>query len=112
MGEGIMFKYYVEVQRDEHYPYADEIADYLWRVHGICSPSGDKPAKVLVRDFLTWFHGDEPCVYYNTRHGLKKVYPLAVKAIRLFLEKCEKDQGYIDLNGKKYKYIRKVQHFQ
>lgn len=63
------YKYYVEVYRDEHYPYASEIAEItqLYTYKG-------KPHK----GFVTAYYDHRFCehkLYYNSRAGLIRVFP-------------------------------------
>ena len=102
-----MYKYYQEVESDDHYCYAHELAKYMHEEFGISSPDGDKPAVGLMTAMLNYIHEGEPKLYYNTRYGLKRVWPRGMKAMILLVHNCVAPGGRIEINGKKYRYKRK-----
>jgi len=103
----MVYKYYQEVEINQHYPYAKEISQWLYDNHGIQSPNGDKPATTLVNAMLNYVHEGEPKLYYNTRYGLQRVWPYGRKAAALLVHHCNMPGGFVEINGKKYRYTRK-----
>ena len=102
-----MYKYYIEFEHDEHYPYAHEVAALMFEAHGITAPDDtSKPAKTLVTAALNWFHGDEPKMFYNTRNGLKRVYPNWKEVYGWLFMHCNQNQGTVKIDGKNYRYQR------
>ena len=74
------YKYYVEVYRDEHYPYASEIAEII----GAYTSSGKPHAK-----FVSYvYHAIEKKnkIFYHTRKGLREVFPLTDSDIKRFAD--------------------------
>ena len=98
------YKYYQEIETEEHYYYASEISWYLLEKHGISSPNGTKPASTMVNAMLNFLHAGEPKLYYNTRNGLKRVWPQGKTAAALLVRNCVEPGGCIEINGKKYHY--------
>lgn len=99
-----MYTYYIEVESEQHYAYLDEIVEYLY-AHGITSKEGKLPIG-LTRAVLSWFHKDNPRMCFNTRRGLKRVFPLAGEAIDFIMSNCVQEEGALEVNGRKFNYRR------
>lgn len=100
------YKYYIETECDRHYAFASEVAEYLYREAGIASPNQGAPV-TLTRAMLAWLHTDDPKIFYNTKKGLRRVYPYGEKAAILLMQNCVVGGGTIEIDGKKYRYERK-----
>ena len=75
------YKYYVEVQSDEHYLYASEIATILG-----CLTSSGKPHSKFVSYV---YHANEKSknrIFYNTKKGLREVFRFTEDDIRRFAD--------------------------
>ena len=73
------YKYYVEVQSDEHYLYASEIATIL----GYFTSSG----KPYTRFVSYVYHANKKNkIFYQTRKGLREVFPLTDSDIKHFAD--------------------------
>ena len=71
-------EYYVKVTMDDHLLYTTEIAERLFNI-GWTSSAGKSPVSFL-NAYLNKISEELCCeeMYYNTRHGLKRVWPKAV----------------------------------
>ena len=106
--------YYKEVKADKDYPFAKEVTDYLFREYGLVSGT-NKPAATLVRVWLNFFHEGEDKLYYETCHGLARVYPHAKQAVIALLEELKSNgpERAIKISGKNYSYkLRKDCFFE
>lgn len=68
-----MYTYYKKLQLNEHMLYADEILDIFKEY----LPTETTPKKIhsIIAKYCKDNNKDDPSLYYNTRGGLKKVYP-------------------------------------
>lgn len=103
----LSYKYFVEVYMRDHYPFAGEVAEYLYNTYGIKAVGKDKPASVMVTAMLNWIHSNDPRLFFQTKYGLKRVFPLADRAARILVHNCKEPGGSIEINGKKYRYEKK-----
>lgn len=71
-----MYKYYAEKESKEHYLFSNEIADLLNKGFGIQNEKGGLATR-MVEAFLNDYEEryGMPRLFYNTRHGLRRVYP-------------------------------------
>ena len=71
-----MYKYYAEKESEEHYLFSNEIADLLNRGFGVQNEKGGLAIR-MVEAFLNDYEEryGMPKLFYNTRHGLRRVYP-------------------------------------
>lgn len=102
-----MFKYYAEKESDQHYLFSNEIAELLSRNYGITSENGT-PATKLVEALLGDYehmHG-MPKLFYNTRHGLRRVYPFGIPLVQCASQIFDLSIGshVLEIFGRKYKY--------
>lgn len=74
------YVYYKPVATPMHYFYASELAEILYAA-GYCSMQ-NKPHKALVAYMLK---DDEP-LFYNTRKGLRRVYPNGLSMVNKMIE--------------------------
>lgn len=74
----VRYKYYIEVQSDEHYLYASELAEII----GAYTSSG-KPHTKFVSYVYHSSHKRNK-VFYHTRKGLREVFPLSDNDIERF----------------------------
>lgn len=103
-----MYKYYQELNSNEHMLYANEIASMI----GILSEN-NKPhsslIKIAIVDFFLENDIKYNAIYFNTKKGLREVfkYDDYREAIKRLLE-TSKEGVYKSLNNKKYKFKVKV----
>ena len=105
-----LIKYYIELEDDKGYPFAAEIARGLYDKVGLTSPNyHNRPADTLVRAALDTneLRHEAPKMFYNTRSGLRRVYPHAGETVLWLIAKIEENTGIIKIAGKKYRYARK-----
>ena len=71
-------EYYIKVTMNDHLLYTTEIAERLFNA-GWTSSTGKPPVSFL-NAYLNKTSEELRCeeIYYNTRHGLKRVWPKAV----------------------------------
>lgn len=102
-----MYKYYAEHESENHYLFSSEIAELLYKIYGITNDKGSYPTK-LVESYLYDF--EKKCkmvkLYYNTRNGLRRVYPagqwMVENAHKIF--DVRPGRHVINIGEKKYKY--------
>ena len=110
-----MYKYYEEIIEDKHYYYANEIAEKLTIHLGVVTKSGKIPVRMiqaLLNDMdkaLAESHGMAyRKLYYNTRHGLKRVYRTDIQAISMVFYGKEPNKIHVlYAGGKSYRYMIK-----
>ena len=69
-----MYSYFIEIQSDEHMLYAKEIA----AAYNILDKNNQPDYKLvgkIIKDYLKDKQITYQDKYYNTKYGLKKVYP-------------------------------------
>lgn len=68
-----MYTYYQKIQKEEHMLYADEILE-IFKAY---LPVDTTPKKIhsIISKHCKEYNKEDPNLYYNTRGGLKKVYP-------------------------------------
>lgn len=74
------YKYYVEVQSDEHYLYAFELAEII----GAYTSSGKPHTKFV--SYVYHNSHKENKVFYHTKKGLREVFPLSESDIKRFAD--------------------------
>lgn len=113
-----IYTYYTSKQLPEHYLYASEVADYLYHIIGLKTKNG-KPCLAMISAMLNTLSknlGDEE-LYYNSKKGLRRVYPCASIVINEFgikysklepISSCKPGQlektETIFIDGRKYTY--------
>ena len=102
-----MYKYYAEQESKNHYLFANEIADLLNKGFGIQNEKGDLSTR-MVEAYLSDYEEKYgmPKLFYNTRHGLRRVYPLGFQLVQHANKMFDLSYGLHVLNvgGRKYKY--------
>lgn len=101
-----MYKFYLEIKTEEHMLYAKEIAE----IYGLYSLNGNPHStlmKIIILDYLKENQIDYIPIFYNSRNGLKEVFPAKyyAPAFKIFLSKINYNNTYISLNGKKYNFF-------
>ena len=76
----VRYKYYIEVQSNEHYLYASELAEII----GAYTSSG-KPHTKFVSYVYHSSHKRNK-VFYHTKKGLREVFPLSESDIERFVD--------------------------
>ena len=100
-----MFTYYKSVASKEHYLFAIELA----RAYGIYSTTG-RPHVLFVTALMNAYykHNSKEELYYETCHGLKRVFPDGEKVLDLMIDKFRALPGDVknyEIEGKNYKFI-------
>ena len=100
-----MFTYYKPIVSVEHYLFASELA----RAYGVYSTTG-RPHVLFVTALMNAYYKHNPKeeLYYETRHGLKRVFPDGEKVLDLMIDKFRALPGYVksyEIEGKNYKFI-------
>ena len=79
-----MFTYYKPIVSREHYLFASELA----RAYGIYSTTGRPHALFVTALMNTYYkYTSREELYYETRHGLKRVFPDGEKVLDLMIDK-------------------------
>lgn len=107
------YKYYEEKIDDEHYLYADEVAQYLYGL-GITTLNGKPPVRMvqaILDDFDKYYAAREGKtsykLYYNTRNGLKRVYrsgQYIISVAQDIFADIECGEQVLEINNKHYRY--------
>jgi len=71
-----MFKYYLEVEYEEHMLYANEISGIYGEAYGISLTTAKVSA--ILNKYAKNNNIDNPKLFYHTKWGLKRVYPEAL----------------------------------
>lgn len=100
-----MFTYYKPIVSREHYLFASELA----RAYGIYSTTG-RPHALFVTALMNAYYKHTPReeLYYETRHGLKRVFPDGEKVLDLMIDKFRALPGKVknyEIEGRKYKIV-------
>ena len=100
-----MFTYYKPTVSREHYLFASELA----RAYGIYSTTG-RPHVLFVTALMNAYYKHNPKeeLYYETCHGLKRVFPDGEKALDSIVDKLRALPGDVknyEIEGKNYKFI-------
>lgn len=74
------YKYYVEVQSDEHYLYASELAEII----GAYTSSGKPHTKFV--SYVYHSNKKRDKVFYHTKKGLREVFPCSESDIKHFAD--------------------------
>ena len=102
-----MYKYYAEQESEDHYLFSNEIADLLNKRFGIQNEKGDLSTR-MVEAYLSDYEEKYgmPKLFYNTRHGLRRVYPLGFQLVQHANKIFDLSYGLHVLNvgGRNFKY--------
>ncbi|MCY7865970.1 hypothetical protein [Bacillus atrophaeus] len=106
-----VYKYWMPFASTEHYLLLREITELwdLWSTTVVCDHYRPKRHAQLTTMILKKYceMHEIPSVYYETRHGLKQVYPREVyqAAHQWFLEQTNHaTAGKFNIDGKNYSY--------
>lgn len=97
-------KYYQEIEIEWHFPFAGEVAEYLYRAIGFQTTTGRPHYRMVA----AWLKADweKPALFYNTKRGLVQVFPNAEKLIQMLVElSALKSAGSMQIGKKVYHYV-------
>ena len=97
-------RYYQEIEIDRHFPYAKEVAEFLYQVIGLRTATGRPHYRMVA----AWLKADwqEPPLFYNTKRGLVQVFPNAEKLIRALAElSASESSGTMQIGKNTYHFV-------
>ena len=102
-----MYKYYAEKESEEHYLFSNEIAELLNKGFGIQNEKGGLATR-MIETFLNDYEETYgmPKLFYNTRHGLRRVYPLGFQLVQHANKMFDLSLGLhvLNVSGRNFKY--------
>ena len=100
-----MYLYYKSVVSKEHYYFASELAS-LYGIYTTTYNAHTRFVSALMNAYYKYTPREE--LYYETRHGLRRVYPDGEKVLNMMIEKLRALPGKVknyEIEGRKYKIV-------